>query len=406
MHARPRLQGSSGSHTVRKVATFALNERFAMERIDARCGTCVVMPARDEAAHLRPTLEALAGQVDGRGEPMERSCFEVILLLNNCVDDSPAVARRAAYELRDRLRLHIVECELPTATAHVGMARRLLMDTAWRRLEGRRRGAILSTDSDTVVARDWIAANLRALQRADIVGGEIRWAQGEMERLPAGVRQAYERDSQLQELVTEIEERLDPLPEDPLPRHRHEFGASLGCTVEIYARTGGLPARRSLEDIAFVARARRCGARVRHEPMVQVYTSGRLDGKVKVGLSGQLRAWDAMSRDGRDHLVPSADWIVFRARLAGMLRRYALTGSVEDLRRLPRAWRGKVEARVAKGMAPTALVEAYAKKIAGAYAGERKGEIGTVLRRLEGMLAELRDASAEAPVDEETMALR
>ena len=85
--------------------------------------------------------------------------------------------------------------------------RRLLMDTAWARLSGsRERCAILSTDSDSYAAPDWIDRNLRAVERgADAVGGEIRLIYEDYELLPNAVRLAYLQDRRYQLLVAEME---------------------------------------------------------------------------------------------------------------------------------------------------------------------------------------------------------
>ena len=114
------------------------------------------------------------GRQPGGGRPLDRCRFEVIVLANNCVDDTAAVARAAAARYPG-LALHVVDLALPEPHAHVGAARRLLMDEAARRLLQTPRGAcgvIASTDADTRVAPDWLAATLAEVERgADAVGG-------------------------------------------------------------------------------------------------------------------------------------------------------------------------------------------------------------------------------------------
>ncbi len=312
--------------------------------IDTSCRAAVIIPARNEEATLPASLDALAHQVDIAGAPLPLRAYEILLLLNNCTDRTAVVARRW-QGAHPHVALHIMERTLDAASAHVGTARRLLMDTAWHRLGARSRAvrAILSTDSDTQVAPDWIAQNLRALERgADAVGGVIRLKLSDLEALPPGARKAYLRDRQYQQLVAEFESLLDPQAGDPWPRHLEHFGASLACTPEAYARAGGMPPERSLEDVAFVDALRRIDARLRHDPAVVVYTSSRLEGRVDVGLSWQLRLWQKMSEASEEHLVPSATWLTHRFGMLWRLRRLCEQDQILDLAEYPLAWRKRI----------------------------------------------------------------
>ena len=94
----------------------------------------VVIPAKNEAERLPQTLAALGTQVDFAGQPLDPRSYEVIVLANNCDDATALVARRFA-QAHPHLAVHVVEIMLPVAEAHVGRARRLLMDEACRRLE-------------------------------------------------------------------------------------------------------------------------------------------------------------------------------------------------------------------------------------------------------------------------------
>ncbi len=308
------------------------------------CEAAVILPVRDESSTLSETLDALAGQVDLSGRLLNRESFEVLLLLNNCTDNSAAVAwewKRA----HSGISLHIAETEIEPDRAHAGTARRLLMDTAWRRLARQTAGsgAILSTDSDTQVAPDWIAQNLQALTTGtDAVGGEIRLKRGHLDQLPSGARLAYLRDRKYQRLVAELEDLLDPQPHDPWPRHLHHFGASLGCTHEAYARSGGMPPVRHLEDVAFVEALERSGARLRHEPRAVVYTSARMNGRAEVGLSGQLRQWQEISERGERHVVPSAAWLRHRLETVRQMRVVCRLARIPENMSYTREWRQRI----------------------------------------------------------------
>ena len=266
----------------------------------------VIVPAKDEAALLPRCLAALAGQRAADGSALDPRGFEVIVLANNCRDDTAAVARRFAAAQRQAAHgpgcaVHVAEATLPPEVAHIGQARRLLMDQACQRLHAARRraggaadasarGVVLSTDGDSFVAADWIDRTLAEIDAgADAVGGRIL-----AEAAPSGDRavQRWQRLDAIHRLLCiRLACLIDPDPADPWPRHHQHFGASLAVAVDAYEQVGGLPAVRFLEDEALHERLVRAGLRVRHSPRVRAYTSCRHDGRVEVGLSWQLRTW-------------------------------------------------------------------------------------------------------------------
>lgn len=307
------------------------------------CQTTVIIPARNEEAILPRTLDALRRQVDLRGQPLDPASFEVILLLNNCTDRSEEVAEcyRSAHP---EFPLHVAARTFSRHKAHVGTARRMLMDTAYSRLQRSTYlpAAILSTDADTVVAPDWIARNLQALaEGADVVGGVIHLMPEDLDALRLhdhGTFLFYQRDREFHRLAAHLESFLDPDPADPWPRHLEHFGASLACTPAIYALSGGLPPIQHLEDVAFIDALRKVGARIRHCPQVHIFTSARLRGRAQVGLSGQLREWHQMSLNGDEHILDSAEWVEHRFRSVAALRRLNESLVLPDLSAYPAEW--------------------------------------------------------------------
>lgn len=251
----------------------------------------VVLPARNEASHLPASLAALAAQVDADGTPLDGSLFEVLLLANNCDDASAAVARRFAAT-QPGLRLHVVEASLPPQQANIGYVRRQLMDQAASRLEliGRPDAVIVSSDADTCVAPDWLAATWRELDKGiDAVGGRILIDASEP---PSAAALRMRRiDAAHALLRSRLASLLDPQAFDPWPRHHQHFGASLAVTARAYRKAGGVPDVPYLEDEALVRALERADLRVRRSPQVRVVTSSRLDGRAAVGLSWQLRQW-------------------------------------------------------------------------------------------------------------------
>ncbi|MFD2784808.1 glycosyltransferase [Hymenobacter rubripertinctus] len=281
----------------------------------------VVVPAKDEAADLPATLAALAAQTDEAGYPLLPSTFEVLVLANNCRDDTARVVREFAAR-HPSVAVYVAEVTLPPAEAHVGRARRLLLDEAARRLElaGHPAACLISTDADTRVAPDWLAATFRELAAgAAAVCGRILMADAD----PAcPVRRYQLRDAAYHLLRTQLEAQLDPQPHDPWPRHHQHFGASFALTVTAYRQVGGLPVVPYLEDEALYQALLRHDLPVRHSPAVRVYTSGRQQGRVAVGLSWQLREWASLG--AQEALVPNPVELIAELRLRRELREHWL----------------------------------------------------------------------------------
>ncbi len=271
------------------------------------CELCVVIPVHNEETFIARTLAALAAQVDLAGDPLDHDRYEILLLANNCSDRTVPVAREYA-RTHPSLRLHVIETVLHAPFAHVGGARRLVMDEGCRRLGriGRPRGVIASTDGDTQVRPDWVAATLREVARgADAVGGRIQASREEIAALDSGARLYHIRDLAYRTVRAAYESVLSPDPYNAWPRHHHCFGASLAVTAETYLAAGGVPAVPCLEDMAFCRSLERVGARIRHSPEVGVRTSMRCQGKVGVGLSSTLTIWTRAARAGEPWLVQS-----------------------------------------------------------------------------------------------------
>ena len=235
-----------------------------------------MIPARDEEAWIGRALEALAAQTG-----IDPAAYEVILVLDGCLDGTRESALAVAAA-RPCLRLHLLE--LPAVG--VGAARGAGMDAACRRLLdlGRPHGLVATTDADTEVAGDWLAAQLRAVAGgACAVGGRIllgddgggngaavRWRERSLVTRMAAVGAA-----------------------DGATEHPHFSGASLAVTAEVYARAGGLEDRPALEDEAFERSLRRLGVPIARPADVRVLTSARTTGRAPRGLARDLAlaAW-------------------------------------------------------------------------------------------------------------------
>jgi hypothetical protein len=283
---------------------------------------CVIVPARDEAGQLASAIAALARQRDVNRRPLDPARYEVLVLANNCRDDTAAIARMAGRSY-PWLRLVVAECNLPDGLAHVGTARRVLMDAAAERLTraGARPGVIASTDADTIVAPTWLAATLREIAAgADAVGGRIVVEPEALAARDPGARVCHLRDVGYRWLASELRARLDPDPADPWPRHFQHFGPSLAVTVAAYRRAGGLPVQPALEDVALYRALRRIDARIRHSLSVRVTTSARQLGRTVFGFAVQLERWSALHAAGQPLLVESPQALEARIAAEQQLR--------------------------------------------------------------------------------------
>lgn len=253
---------------------------------------CVVVPARNEAERIASALQALCRQVNDAGVPVSPESYEILVLANNCIDDTARIARDTSLSYPAH-QVHVCEVTFPPDEAHIGRARRWLMHCAAVRLggSGSTRGIIASTDADTIVTPNWLSAITAEIDDgADAVGGRIVMGHPEDATDPA-LRRYHLNDVAFQHLIAELECRLDPVAYDPWPRHHQHFGANLATTVNAYMSVGGLPHVATLEDMAYFESLRRADLRVRHSPRVRVRTSARRDGRVALGLSTQLGEW-------------------------------------------------------------------------------------------------------------------
>ncbi|CAN5666990.1 glycosyltransferase family 2 protein [soil metagenome] len=237
---------------------------------------CVVVPARNEEDLIASCLLALATQWD-----VELEEYEVLLVLDHCTDGTEARAREITLECA-RLRLHFLDGPAEGS----GAARRVGMDAARDRLirVGRPEGLIACTDADTVVARDWIASQLRAVSGgARAIGGRIELADDGS--LPEGVRAEHAEQGRLRY------ERLLSEPDGPGKAEHWQFsGASLALTAEVYAEVGGLEPLTDLEDEHLEGMLRHHGIPIDRLLSVRAMTSSRLQGRAKRGLSHDLAA--------------------------------------------------------------------------------------------------------------------
>jgi hypothetical protein len=265
---------------------------------------CVIVPVKDEASHLKATLDSLYTQLHVNGNRIDHRSYEVLLLINNSTDESLQIALDFKRNHPD-FRLIIADIELPVELANIGTVRRLLMNEAYRRFNflNKNRGIIASIDGDTLADKNWLYHIENEIKAGnDAVGGLIT-----IKGKAGSADPAYLRDKQYRNLLTEVEQLLFPQINDPLPRHFHFFGANMAVTSEYYQKSGGVPNVDCLEDMAFHAALLRCDARIRRSPQVKVITSTRFDGRVAVGFSEQLKKWSQETEEHVPQIVENSE---------------------------------------------------------------------------------------------------
>jgi hypothetical protein len=284
----------------------------------------VAIPVKNEAERIQRCLLALASQT--------MAPDVVVLLMNNCDDDSEHVASQISRQLP--FQLEVASVTLDPVCANAGNARRLAMNFA-AQISGPR-GTLLTTDADAIVASDWISRNVAALALgADAVCGRILIDPVEALAIPHSLHADDHLECELLDLLDEIAFKLDPEAHDPRPRHTQASGASLAISTRVLERVGGIPPVAAGEDRALIDALIRIDARIRHDPEITVVVSGRLVGRAPGGMADTMRRRMVTQDEYADDLVePAADTyrrIDFRRRTRLAWRQAGTMSSRTDL---------------------------------------------------------------------------
>ncbi len=291
--------------------------------VSRACRMTVAIPAKNEEAFVTRALSAFVDQRDARGARLDPQMYDVIVYCNDCSDATAERARRFAREAPE-LSIHVVEAQLPRVAAHVGTARRNVLELAVGRFEAARRvdGIVASTDADSTVDATWVATMLRELRGADAVGGHVTIDTSERDAMLAPLRLLYDRELVYRREIGFAEARFDPRPYDPFPRHDSFVGANFATTVATYRRAGGLAPLSRLEDLAFSRALERADARIRHTYDATVVTSARSIARVDGGFGTLLAELSTLGERRSDYLVRPARAIVEDAMARQMVRTY------------------------------------------------------------------------------------
>ncbi len=220
----------------------------------------VIVPAHNEEAHIGDCLAALnlASECSLlRSEPVA-----LIVVADACTDRTGAIARRLGAAL------------VEGNERNVGMARAAGAEHALA--AGARWLAF--TDADSLVGRDWLAAQL-ALQ-CDAVCGTV--AVDDWGDYGERMQRHYQRT------YTDAD------------GHRHIHGANLGVSAAAYRRAGGFQALASSEDVALVEALRHSGASIAWSAAPRVVTSSRKTFRAPAGFGATLERIDRESDASND----------------------------------------------------------------------------------------------------------
>lgn len=225
----------------------------------------VAVPAHDEESLVGACLGALA--VAAAHPEIAGLPVDVLVVADSCTDATVARARARgvdALEIRERNvgRARAAGFAALLASRPVGHP-----STCW----------LATTDADSQVAPDWLAAQVRlARGGADATFGvvDVEDWDGCPPMTPARFAAGYAGSA------------LD----SPGP-HPHVHGATMGLRADAYLRIGGMPTLAVGEDHELARRLTALGdLRVVRTTAVRVTTSARLVSRVRGGFADYLRA--------------------------------------------------------------------------------------------------------------------
>jgi GT2 family glycosyltransferase len=230
----------------------------ARRELDRVRAVAVVVPARDEAELLPRCLDALAEARTRLLELHPQVVCRVFVALDSCHDATPAVV--AARPGVTAVSVSFGQVGATRAAGVRAAARWAREDPAevW----------VASTDADTVVPPDWLAAQV-ALAEA---GAE----------LVVGTVQPDPSD------LTPVERELWWARHTMADGHEHVHGANLGFTLAAHDRVGGFPHLPLHEDVELVRRMRESGVVCTAPGALRVTTSGRRSNRAPGGFAAYL----------------------------------------------------------------------------------------------------------------------
>lgn len=323
-----------------------------MPALVSTAAVSIAVPACNESGTIKTCIRAL----DVAAANAVGASVQLVILVNNSSDATAEIAR--SYRPR-ALRISVLDIILPRRQAHAGGARRAALEHAATLLPPD--GIVMTTDADSRVHPNWIAANLAELAAGvDAVAGTVAFDEGDRAALPPLPARALEW--QLAGLHARLGSLIDPRAHNPWPNHIWAWGASLALTLAAYRHVGGLPSVPLAEDRALAAALESSDLKVRHSHAPLVLTSARRTGRAPGGLADMLRSYVVDAAAPCDAaLEPTAALLrrlCWRARLRRIAGKDGLGAAAKTAQRLG------YEARPVSGFgALWSAVEAHAPSL-------------------------------------------
>ncbi|MBE1161556.1 glycosyltransferase [Dyella acidiphila] len=278
----------------------------------------IAIPVCNEVERIVACMEAIEAQDDGHNTAWTAGIVRSVLLTNSCTDGTYELLLR--HTARWHMATTVYDVTLPRTLRNAGHARWLANHAALDLLPARG-GMLFMTDADSIVPPNWVA-NYVSLLRAgyDAVIGRVDLCEEDCTDLPASLRGRCEHEERYIALLDELECLLDPVPDDPWPRHYSASGANVALRTEVLTAIGDFPRVACHEDKCLARALEVQGCRVRHDDLTRVHTSGRLFGRAAGGMADTLRLRSRQPHSPCDERLELADRAHIRAHLRGTLR--------------------------------------------------------------------------------------
>src|SRR5690625_1660774 len=250
----------------------------------------VIIPAKNEAESIIPTLEAIAGQRTPTEDSLDFEEFELIILCHNCTDHTAEVCHQFSLK-NPSFPIHILELNHPKADT-VGSARRILMNIASKRLRNPQ-ALIISTDADTIPDSKWLFYMSTYLNSK--VGYICGYIQSNLQEIEGQALAYLKAKDEYLALRTRLESVLLPDQNNPWPRHAYNWGPNIAIKKHVYQAVGGIRPLHFLEDVDLFKRVRRQGYIIKHCLKSRVTTSTRINARCLEGFGAELKIWSEIN---------------------------------------------------------------------------------------------------------------
>ena len=233
---------------------------------------------------------------------------------------------------------------------------------------------IISTDADTVPGPDWLSANRRALDRADIATGSIQ-------RIDGNASATQDRLEAFYDALYAARRVIDPVSWETSETHHYTSAASMAFRANVYRSLGGFTPIAHGEDGQIVDAAQRAGLRVSRDAAIRVQTSARRYGRAVGGLADHLRKLDTHVAEP---LVAHPEDLAWRYHRHAAARR--AWGNISTVRGTLASLLGCELGHIDRIAADAVNAEAFATRVVPDVPG---GERMTPLAEAEAALAQL-----------------